>query len=82
MKKIFILLFVLLSLTGCKNDNSQKNTEFTKLSVNDTQSQNIVQEKPPVETDVNSYSTTVQDKSPGRVNNLQIGCQAINRICN
>lgn len=86
MKKLFIFLCIifLYTLTGCSTIKNYENTEFTKLSLNNNEGNNTIIEKEevtqPIETEINSYSSPVLDKSEGRINNLIIGCSYINRL--
>jgi len=91
LKKLLIILCIILLfvLTGCGENTTYEDTEFTKLSLNNDEksTQNLenvqtpIPEPPkPVETEINSYTSPVLDKAEGRVNNLKIGCSYINRL--
>jgi vancomycin resistance protein YoaR len=74
MKKIYkitLLLFVcLIVLTGCGNNETTSEPEATRLSVN----------RKKVEKELSSFSTTLLDKAPNRVNNVTITCGKINEL--
>lgn len=66
MKKILSLLFLLFFLTACQNNGIQ-NINYT---TNDTDFSRA--------TTIGSYSTKITDKTPERLNNIQIGVSTLN----
>lgn len=76
MKKIVFFLFIVLSviLTGCSLDNSGNNSTSNDYSYN---SKKLVVKKP-IEETLYSFSTPIQDKSPGRQNNIRLTCSSLN----
>jgi uncharacterized protein YcfL len=69
--KIIILLFVcLIILTGCGSNENTAEPETKRLSVN----------RKKVEKELSSFSTTLLDKTPNRVNNVTITCGKINEL--
>ena len=89
---IFILFCLLFVLTGCSRENEQTtnniNTSRTSTNVNIEQSeyrvtnivqnQNIILQNTSNEKEISSYSTTIKDKSKGRLTNISITCSILN----
>ena len=94
MKKIiFISLLLLLTLSGCKNDERNNNVanntvNYTKLSSNNNVQSNTItfdnqidenlESNKKKEVEISSYTSKVLDKSGSRVNNLKIACSILN----
>lgn len=91
---LFILLFVLTGCTKENNDtnNNQNidNNSGSKVSVNINeehaenrisnilQNQNEIIQNSYAEKEISAYSTTIKDKSSGRLTNISITCSTLN----
>ena len=84
-KKLIILnIFIVLTfvLCGCGNSNNENaNTNSNNSTDIDKTSLTIEvpeEPKPPVETELATFSTTIKSKGAGRLNNIRITCSKIN----
>lgn len=78
---VFIILFLLISLTGCssKKANNINTTSYYKsenLSLNKTISPPLQEEH--LEETIGSFSTNILDKSSGRQTNIELTCSILN----
>lgn len=83
--KVFILITLLLFLTGCSNnvsnnngsENDNEDYSTSKLSTNISSSkENKTTE--PTETDISSFSTNIMYKDENRENNMSLACNELN----
>lgn len=89
---LFSLLFILTGCSEKKDTNEQNvyNIAGSRISSNVNieqsenrisnilQNQNEIMQNTSKETEISSYSTTIKDKSAGRLTNISITCSALN----
>ena len=88
MKKIIIvLLFGLVFLSGCTNQNSNNNNNYNasrtsnvENTINQIESNIIEEQEPKQPEEISSFSTTIFDKSAGRQNNIGITISKLNGV--
>ena len=80
MKKvIFILFLCMFALTGCKNEtNNNTSINVTRTLAKNATINEAPQPTKPIETQLGTYTTTIYDKTPSRVNNIKIACNSLN----
>ena len=66
MKKFLSILFLFITLTGCQNNETQ-NINYETNETNFTRA-----------TVIGSFSTKITDKTPERLNNIEIGVATLN----